>query len=275
MNIGVLTKIAIVPNYDEYEDSAPITKKLSEQLAVEMITDESIAIKKDSYVEKIVEIGDQISIGEPLIIYDPAHDDPTVDKLLANMLESAKEELVQSNITTVRSPHTGVISDIKIYSSVDLDELSPSLKKIVKKYYDKINKRIEILNKYANPDDAKYYKCGQLISEAPEKIEARYGKIKGMDVGDGVLIQFFIKYSDIAKKGDKITNYTALKGIISHVIDEGYEPYSDFRPDEEISILMAPGAVLARKTPSVILSMFSNKVIIELKRILKENYLKD
>lgn len=68
-------------------------------------------------------------------------------------------------------------------------------------------------------------------------------------------------------------NYTALKGIVSNVIDPGYEPRSEYRPNEEISILMAPGAVLARKTPSVILSMFANKVIIELKRHLKEDYL--
>lgn len=68
-------------------------------------------------------------------------------------------------------------------------------------------------------------------------------------------------------------NYTALKGITSNVIDPGYEPHSEYRPDEEISILMAPGAVLARKTPSVILSMFANKVLIELKRHLEDDYM--
>lgn len=70
-------------------------------------------------------------------------------------------------------------------------------------------------------------------------------------------------------------NYTALKGIVSTVIDEGYEPFSEYHLDEEISILMAPGAVLARKTPSVILSMFGNKVMLELKRHLKDEYMKD
>ena len=67
-------------------------------------------------------------------------------------------------------------------------------------------------------------------------------------------------------------NYTALKGIVSNVIDPGYEPRSEYRPDEEISILMAPGAVLARKTPSVFLSEWGNKIMIELKRKMIETY---
>lgn len=68
-------------------------------------------------------------------------------------------------------------------------------------------------------------------------------------------------------------NYTALKGVVSNVIEPGYEPYSEFRKDEEISTMIAPGAILARKTPSVFISMFSNKVMIEMKRKIKKDYL--
>lgn len=66
--------------------------------------------------------------------------------------------------------------------------------------------------------------------------------------------------------------FTALKSIIGEVIPENQEPYSEFRPEEEISSLIAPGAVLARMTPSILLTMFGNKVLVELKRKLYEIY---
>ena len=37
--------------------------------------------------------------------------------------------------------------------------------------------------------------------------------------------------------------------------------------------MIAPGAILARKTPSIFISMFSNKVMIEMKRKIKKDYL--
>ena len=66
--------------------------------------------------------------------------------------------------------------------------------------------------------------------------------------------------------------YSALKSIVGEVIPEGEEPFSEFRPDEEISTFLGPSAILARMTPSALLVMFGNKVIVELKRKLQEIY---
>ena len=71
-------------------------------------------------------------------------------------------------------------------------------------------------------------------------------------------------------RGDKLTAEFALKSINSHVIDEGLEPYSEFRPDEEIDMIIAPLSISARKTPSIFLAMFANKILIESKRHLKD-----
>ena len=81
-----------------------------------------------------------------------------------------------------------------------------------------------------------------------------------------------IKYKDVAAKGDKVCANFALKGVTSHVIEEGYEPYSEYRPGEEISTLVAPLSVAARKVPSIFLAMFGNKLLLEAKRQLKEMY---
>lgn len=66
--------------------------------------------------------------------------------------------------------------------------------------------------------------------------------------------------------------FSALKSIVGEIVDEGYEPYSEYRPDEEVSTFLGPSAVLGRMTPSIIFTMFTNKVLIELKRHLEEIY---
>lgn len=66
--------------------------------------------------------------------------------------------------------------------------------------------------------------------------------------------------------------FTALKSIVGEVIEEGYEPWSEYRPEEEISCFLAPYAILARMTPSVMITMTANKVLVELKRQLEDIY---
>ena len=99
------------------------------------------------------------------------------------------------------------------------------------------------------------------------------GKIKGEYIDKGVVIVFYIKYLDIAGKGDKVCAQFALKGINVHVVPEGREPHSEYRPTEEIGTIISPLAVSARKTPTILLTMYTNKILIEAKRHLKEFYL--
>jgi hypothetical protein len=99
-----------------------------------------------------------------------------------------------------------------------------------------------------------------------------YGVIKGQKVENAVLIEFYIEHGDIMGVGDKLAFFTALKGIICEVIPEGYEPWSEFRPDEEVSSLLAPSSILKRQTPSILFTLLGNKVIVELKRKLEEIY---
>jgi len=188
------------------------------------------------------------------------------------MVIAAKEHGVKEIFVPFENcEEAAVIEDIKVYCTVDLDDLSPSLKKVVSGYYSKINKKEKLINKYDNSKGI--YKAGVLLTESSEKlIPGPDGKIKGREVFDGVLIEFYIKYNDTVGVGDKVAFYSALKSIVGEVVDEGYEPYSEFRPDEEVSTLLGPSAILARMVPSALLVMFGNKVLIELKRKLQDIY---
>ena len=91
-------------------------------------------------------------------------------------------------------------------------------------------------------------------------------KIKGEDVTDSVLLEFYITYHDELSDGDKLAAQTANKNTIGYQIPKGFEPYSETRPYEEISGIVAPSAILQRGTPSVVIVGTAQKVLIELKR---------
>jgi hypothetical protein len=257
--------------YATYEDSTFVTRKIGRDMSANIIMERPVVLGRNANVDYIVEIGQEVQVGDELIRYETSFEEDTLNKFLTSVGKELREEIKTLGKTPIKSKYSGVIEDIKIYSTVELNDLSPSLKKIVSKYYDNINKKKKLLNKY--DDSNSIYKCGVLINDPTAKVETKDGKIKGYEVGDGVLIEFYINYQDILGIGDKLTFFTALKSIVGEVIPEGYEPYSIFRPEEEVSSLVGPSAVLARGTPSIILTMFANKVLVELKRSLYGIYM--
>lgn len=278
-NIGVLAKIAIASVYDVFEDSEPCTYSLARRLGYDAIEMEDVSLDAGTYVEKMVKVGDKVSIHDPLIIFDTSRGDADIQAYLDNMRKSMKdqgilEEVIASNNTTIKAPTSGEITDIKIYTTVPVEDLSPTLQKIVKAYHAKIKGTEKFLEKYKNPGDNAYYKCGHLFDETTDTIDTKFGKVKGKFVGEGVLIEFYIKHRDIVKKGDKCTNFIAAKGVNSHLIPEGLEPWSESRPDEEISAFITPISISARKIPSIYFPMFGNKLLIERKRQMVAKYKK-
>ena len=193
--------------------------------------------------------------------------------MLAALSDTDQKIVMEGSRNDVPSKYSGVIEKIKIYSTVSVDELSPSLRKLVKKYYNKINHKKEFLEKYDPESKNSIVKCGMLIDESTKKIEPnKFSVLKGQKIDEGVLIEFYIKHSEPLEIGSKIANFTALKNTIGEIIPKGYEPYSEFRPDEEIGTIIASNSILKRMTPSVILTSLGNKNIVELKRRLKEIY---
>ena len=270
-NLGSLEKVAVMSAYSTYEDSTFITKKMSNNMGSDIIMMSDAVIGKNANVGQMVSIGDSVHVGDPLITFETSYDDKSLNQFLSSVGDDLKEEIKTLGKKIHKSHYSGTIEDIKIYSSVDLNELSPSLKKIVSKYYSDINKKKKLLEKYDNTPGI--VKAGILFNEPTGKIQpASDGKIKGKEVFDGVLIEFYIKYKDVVGVGDKVTFYSALKSIVGEVIEEGYEPYTVNKPDEEISTFLGPSAILARMVPSALLVMFGNKVIVELKNKLKDIY---
>lgn len=271
MRLGPLIKVAIVPEWDIYEDSAPISKRASERMATDMVMPIKVSLHKDAFVSKMMKVGDHVNAGENVIVFDNYHEDPMVMKMIQELREEEREEIIEQNSNKKTSHYTGEIVGIDVITTVPVEDLSESLQKIVKENWKKLEKRDKILEKYKNPEDLNYYKSGNVISTSREIVKPDYnGKVKGEYVEDGVLITFHVGFKDFMSRGDKLASQFALKSTNSHVIEEGLEPWSESRPDEPIDLIVAPLSISARKTPSIFLAMFTNKILIEAKRHLRD-----
>lgn len=274
MNMGTFVKVAIMSAYNTYNDATFITSKLSKDAGTEMTFAEQAVVGKNSHVDFIRKIGEHIDVDDVLISFDSSYEDESLNDFLAALSEDPDaSSIVEDSKNTIKSDHAGEIVDIKIYSTVDLDELSPSLKKIVSAHYKKINKKKNLLDKYNDGEKDSIVKCGMLFTETTKKVEpSKYGVIRGQHVEESVLFEFYIKHNEELEVASKIANFTGLKNTVAEIIPEGYEPYSSYRPDEEISTFIAPSSVLKRMTPTIILQTLGNKVLVELKRQLKDIY---
>lgn len=261
---GTLAKIAIMSGYYTYEDSAMITKKLSKDMTAEVCQKQDVVIGKNSNIGYIVKIGDHVEVGDPLVTYDDSYEDESINKLLANMNKGTRDQLLNMGKIPKKSHYSGTIVDIKVYYTTDLSELSPSLRKTINEINSINKKKRSVIEKYTKIEST----TAQL--EPVSKVEAKYGKVKGVDVGEGVLIEFYIAYEYTMGVGDKLTMFTALKSVVCKVVPEGQEPYSEHRPNEEVSAFLSPISELARMTKSIEQQMFGNKILIELKYIMQD-----
>ena len=222
-------------------------------------------------VDYMVKVGDKVQSGDELIRFERSFDEDALNVLLLNVGDEMKEDITMSSKDKIKAKFTGVVEDIKVYTTVDKSQLSPSLRKIVNDYFGKVKSKKEILEKYDKTDSV--VKCNMLFTEPTEKVEPDLnGNLKGAKVQDGVLIEFYVKVHDEVGVGDKIVFFSALKSIVGHVIEEGQEAYTLFRPEEGIDAVLSCNSVIARGITSAPKMIMSNKLLVELSRKLKEIY---
>lgn len=69
---------------------------------------------------------------------------------------------------------------------------------------------------------------------------------------------------------DKVVAQSANKGVVKGIFPEGLNPFSEYRPEEQIHALFAARSFNARMVTSVWSSGAINKVMIELDRQVKD-----
>lgn len=261
-NIGTMAKVAIMCTDEAYEDSSIIDNRLSEALTTEYCVKKDRSLPAYTNVYSIIKKGTKVEEGTSLMVFENSFNEDEANKLLQNIADDELELITDFGRIQLRSKISGVVQDIKIYRTCDIDDLSPSLKKIVTVYENDIKKTKAMAKKYNISEDEVNY------SLEPDYKLPQTGKLKVTE--NGVLIEFYIKTEDKMGIGDKLTYNTAIKGVIKDIMPEGDEPYTDFRPNEKIDALLTSASVNARMVASIINGGALNKTLIELTRKCKD-----
>ena len=256
-NLGILAKVAIINTDEAFEDSAIVTESFANKLGSDVIMNIDTVIHKGSNIFIYKNIGDHVMEGDSLFAYQPDFDDEVANALMKNLSIDDKV-LSELGRNPIKSRYTGIVAGIEVYRTVELDELSPSLRAFCESYERRINKTKSIYKKYGL-DPA---------TLPPTTKMQNIGKAK--NVHDGVKIIYYIKHLDTVSAGDKIVFYSANKGIIKSIIDKSNEPYTEFRPDEHIDSFMSLSSISGRMTCSIPIFAAVSKLMVELDRSVKD-----
>lgn len=271
LTYGTLIKTACLSNMATYEDSTWSTYRMSRAMSADITMKEiSTVIGKNSSIDYVVKVGDMVYNGDDLIRYDTGYDDGEMNELVNNIRKDLQEDIINLGRSKYTTKHDGQIADIRVYPAVPREEMSPSLRKFVDSIQAHEKKRRKFMDKYDDNKNSVYRK-GIYFNNSTDTMETdQFGKIGGVDVHDGVLVEIFVKYHDEISDGDKLAHMSANKATNGYMVPRGLEPYTSFRPYEEIDVPLAPSAILQRGTPSIITVSTCYKVLIELKRHLYE-----
>lgn len=269
-NIGTLARVAIVMNGTVYEDAGYMTDKLAHELASKITVHKNVLISKYANIKHMVKKGQAIQANEPMIVFDDTKDQFTSD-LLASMADEVEDsdEIVASSAPVVAKT-SGTIKDIKIYYTCPLEEMTPSLQKIIKDYNGQVSKRVKTLSKYIDPKDA-----NTIIAPCRQVVPDSAGRVKGVKVGEGseIIIEFYLEYLDIMGVGDKCSNYTALKMINSDIIPSEKAGFTEFDPERKVDAYLSAFGVYKRMCLDIIKVGGLTKILIEKKRLMRDKYL--
>lgn len=271
LTYGTKVKAACISNMATYEDSMWSTLRLSRSMSTDITMKEiSVVLGKNTNIDYVVKEGDRVQNGDDLIRFDTAYSDKEMSELLQSIRDDLQEEVVNLGKTKYTTKHDGVVASIRVYPAIPREEMTDSLRKLVDRSQAHSKKRRKFMDKYDNNKNSVYRK-GIFFTDSVDTMETdQYGKIGGVDVHDGVLLEIFVTYHDEVSDGDKFAHMSANKATNGYMIPRGLEPYTAFRPYEEIDIPLAPSAILQRGTPSILTVLTGYKVLIEMKRSLFE-----
>ena len=257
-NIGKLAKIAILNTDEGFEDAGIISASMAEKLATRVDIKYDCVINKDSRLYSIVKVGQHVEASDDLIIWEDAFEDQDSEELMKAI--TANKDFSELGKRKLKSDVTGTVTGIKIYRTVDLEELSPSLHKIVSDYEKPLKEKAKLLEE-------------NNIPYAKSKVDAHYklnptGTMKRAQ--EAILIEVYVEYLDTVGVGDKIVYNSANKAVEKGIFPKGKEPYTAFRPNEKIDAFVADSSISKRIVTSTYVYGAIQKAMIELDRSVKD-----
>jgi len=254
-NVGKLAKVAIINSDENFEDSGVITEEMAKALATRIDLQYKAVLDKEVNIVNYLKVGNHVECGDVLMSWQVPFKDEDADSLMRTL---SKDEVSELGKKKLISEVTGTITAIKIFRTIDIDEMTPSMAKMVNEYEKPIKARAKI-----------YKDNGINANELPAHYKLPpTGKMKRAQ--DAILVEYYVEYYDTLGIGDKIVYFAANKGVEKNLIPLGKEPYTAFRPNEHVSAFVGNTSIDKRIVTSIPLIGSINKLMIELDRSVKD-----
>lgn len=191
----MLVTTAMTETNEVHEDSCAISEKTSKRFSTNMIKTLPFVIDFNKNVLNIVKVGDEVDSDTRLFILSENEVDEN------NLSEDTINMLKKIGSVSPKAKTRGVVDSVEVYYNGDLEDMTPSLRKIV----NQSNKRLRERTKgSANP-----YKTGRVNSDY---------RVKGRNLMlDTLVIKIQIRVESPGIVGDKGVFAAQLKTVVADV----------------------------------------------------------
>ena len=258
---GKLTKVAMMNLDNTFEDSGVISTALSNDMASEIVSGREVVLRQNTRLIKIAKVGDQVETNTPLIVFEEVGENEKEALAALDKLSKTDSDTISKLARSIaKAKYAGTIVAMDVHYNVEVEELHPTLRSFIQEYIGKYDKKAKSLSGI---------KSDELIT-IPNTKKVNSEKILGNEM-QGVLITYYIKHLEPLDVGSKVTFFSSCKTIVSEVIPEGQEPYSEHRPEESIDAFLPPMSLISRMIMDVPILGWSNKILLELKKQVIED----
>lgn len=200
---GVTATVALIEKSSNHEDACEISRELSNRLKMTPCHQREIITKKDAVLLDMVKLGDHVETSDSLCVIS---DDYLIQSSFGQDVENL-DIMEKLNRQTPVADYTGYIRKIRVLYGCERNELSESLKTLLKVYEKEVRDNFKALN--SDPSIKP--------PEFPGKVAPKT-KYKGIDfTNDTVVIEFMIEETLGVSEGDKICIGNSNKSIVSYV----------------------------------------------------------
>lgn len=214
------------------EDSSFLSEEFAGKMTTDVTNCKDIILPPNTNLVSYKKIGDHVLNSDPLMVFEYSDDKTNIQiiDLLGDIDEETKMETMQKS---PRADEPGEITNIKVYWTCPLEDMTPSLRAFVEDYIKKVKAEIAAEEKVTKKPSKRRLEIEQSVP--------RGGRVKRYQVPEegGVIIEYYTTHEQGMSIGDKASNNTSIKSIIMDVIEQENAPYTEsgLVLDGQISLL--------------------------------------
>ena len=261
--MGPIAKVMLHSFDGVHEDAVLIADDFAKKMMSTSVKKQDVRIKNFDRILNYAKPYGRYTAGTEMLTFVRGSDDEFLNKHLQSIDANAFDDI---NTVKKEFHYAGEAISVRIYYCCEKEDLSPSILAFV----NNIEKLVggqghSNFDKFASAGSKAFY------SEMPRKMNIN-DKINGtkFDKGD-ILIEYHIEHPDFIKEGDKVSLYTALKGMPSKIVPRAHMPVGAIT-GESPDIIISPYSPQGRKVFSYYIIGYTNKALLALKPMCYDIY---